>query len=394
MSEVRAFMLMIAIGNITYAILMAGYSRTGSPDTSMKVWTWAKLIEGFALFGFWLSPEIPSPLGIFLPNGLLIAAAVGEALAYCLFLGYRWQRGLLAMAIASELLLAGGIAAGLSEPDLAVLMSLLIASIAGLNACIMIGIGPHFSLLRCIIGAPNLLISLAFYWRAWIGFVGGTLSVFTPGPAQTMAYIGAYFLLIVNGFGFLLLCKQKDEERLRVLATTDSLTGLANRHAFLVEADRAHSLARRLRQPISLMMVDIDHFKKLNDRHGHAVGDTALRVFAQAAQSHLRAHDMLGRLGGEEFAVLMPATNLADALEVAERLRMAVAAAQLDADGAPYAMTVSIGVSGLAADETVSAALQRADKALYAAKRLGRNRVEAGMPDTACAPLPRTAGHA
>jgi diguanylate cyclase (GGDEF)-like protein len=391
-SEVKAFMLMLAIGNITYAILMAGYSRTGNLDVSMKVWTWAKLIEGFALFAFWLRPQTSPALGVFLSNGLLVAAAVGEALAYCLFLGYRWQRGLLAIAIAGELLLAGAIAAGLSGPGMALLMSLLIASVAGLNACIMIGTRPRFSLLRCIIGAPNLLISLAFSWRAWVTFMGGTLTVFTPGPAQTMIYIGGYLMLTVNGFGFLLLCKQKDEARLRELATTDSLTGLANRHAFLGEADRAHSLARRLRQPISFMMVDIDHFKKLNDRYGHAVGDTALRDFAQTAQSSLRAHDMLGRLGGEEFAVLMPATTLEDALEVAERLRMAVAAAQLDADGEPYTMTVSIGVCRLAADEAVSAALQRADKALYAAKRHGRNRVEAGMPETAATPVPLAAG--
>ncbi|MFC0250644.1 GGDEF domain-containing protein [Massilia consociata] len=379
-------MLMLAIGNVTYAILMAGYYRAGSPEASMKVWTWAKLVEGLAFFAFWLRPEVPPVLGTFLSNGLLIAAAVGETLAYCMFLGYRWERGLLALAIAGELLLAGAIVAGVPGSGMAVLMSLLIASIAGLNALIMIGTGPRFSLLRCIIGAPNLLIALAFYWRAWVAFTGGTPTVFTPSPAQTMIYVGAYFLLIVNGFGFLLLCKQKDEQRLRELATTDSLTGLANRYAFLGEAERAHSLARRLRQPVSLMMVDIDHFKKLNDRYGHAVGDAALRVFAQAAQSRLRAHDVLGRLGGEEFAVLMPATGLHDALEVAERLRVAVAAAALDAGGEPYGMTVSIGVAELAPDEAVSAALQRADKALYAAKRQGRNRVEAGASDITLIP--------
>jgi diguanylate cyclase (GGDEF)-like protein len=268
---------------------------------------------------------------------------------------------------------------GTSLPQLAVLMSLIIAGISGASAFIMFGARPRFDLLRCIIGAPNLMVSVAFFWRAYVAFSGGRLTVFSSSPAQTMIYIGAYFLLTVNGFGFLLLCKQKDERSLRELATKDNLTGLVNRHAFLSRAEQAHALAKRLRQPLALLMIDIDHFKQLNDRYGHTSGDAALRAFAQAGQAGLRKNDLFGRLGGEEFAVLLPAADLGQAMDAAERLRLAVSAVSLDADGENHSITVSIGVAEVSNDEMVSAALARADKVLYVAKRNGRNRVEADV---------------
>jgi diguanylate cyclase (GGDEF)-like protein len=125
------------------------------------------------------------------------------------------------------------------------------------------------------------------------------------------------------------------------------------------------------------MMVDIDHFKQLNDRRGYALGDAVLRAFAQAAGRTLRRHDLMGRLGGEEFAVLLPGTAILEALEAAERLRLAALEAPAGVTDGSYSLTVSIGVAQLLEAETVGEALVRADRALYRAKRNGRNRVEA-----------------
>ena len=138
---------------------------------------------------------------------------------------------------------------------------------------------------------------------------------------QSVTYLAGYLLMIVNGFGFLLLCKEKDDQKMALLATIDSLTGLVNRRAFFERTDSARLLATRLRSPIALMMIDIDHFKRLNDRFGHATGDEALCVFAATAQQALRDHDIMGRLGGEEFALVLPGTDLEGALQAAERLR-------------------------------------------------------------------------
>ncbi|MDB5748875.1 MAG: hypothetical protein JWP72_3723 [Massilia sp.] len=376
MNELKTFMLMLAVGNIIYAILLAGYLRTGKTAASMRVWTWAKAVEGCAYGAFWLRPDLSPSVGLLLANGLLIAAAAGQMIAYCMFLGYRWQRWLLCLGVTAELVFAGGVMLDTSLPRLTVLMSLIIALLCGLAGFMLIGDRRNFSVLRCVIGIPNLLISLAFLARAWIGASSGTLTVFSPGPTQTMICLGAYFLLIANGLGFLLLSKQKDERQLRALATTDSLTGLINRYGFMHEAERARSLATRSRKPLTLMMIDIDHFKALNDRHGHASGDQALRVFAQAAEHTLRKHDLMGRLGGEEFAVLLPGTAILEAMEAAELLRLAVATASVGVADGSHAMTVSIGVAQLLDAETVGEALVRADRALYRAKRNGRNRVE------------------
>lgn len=187
-------------------------------------------------------------------------------------------------------------------------------------------------------------------------------------------------ILIVNGFGFVLLCKEKDDAEMTRLATIDSLTGMANRRAFFERTDSARMLAARQGHPISLMMLDLDHFKRINDHYGHAAGDAALRVFADAAQQALREPDIMGRLGGEEFAIALPGTDLAGAVQAGERLRLAVRAAELPLCGPEYVITVSIGVVAIDPEEHINAALARADHALYVAKSAGRDRIEVGQP--------------
>jgi diguanylate cyclase (GGDEF)-like protein len=232
-------------------------------------------------------------------------------------------------------------------------------------------------LLQWIIGANDALFAVAMALGGWDGLSRPFQSL-GSSPLHTLAGLAAYLLMIVNGVGFLLLCKQKSDEQMALLATTDSLTGLANRRAFFERAEAARLLSLRLRKPIALMMLDLDHFKQINDRFGHATGDEGLALFAAAARATLRDHDILGRLGGEEFALALPGTDLDGALQAAERLRHAITEAPLITSGATYVMTVSIGVVVIEANEALTAALARADHALYAAKSGGRNRVEAG----------------
>jgi diguanylate cyclase (GGDEF)-like protein len=233
------------------------------------------------------------------------------------------------------------------------------------------------SLLQRIIGANDALFAVAMALGGWHG-ITHPLSALGESPFHTFAGLAAYLLMIVNGFGFLLICKQKGDEQMALLATTDFLTGLVNRRAFFEQAENARMLALRMRRPIALMMLDIDHFKQLNDRFGHATGDQALAIFADTARATLREHDIMGRLGGEEFALILPATDLEGAWQAAERLRMAVTEAPLITSGVQYNMTVSIGLVLVDPNETLTAALARADHGLYAAKSAGRNRVELG----------------
>ena len=169
------------------------------------------------------------------------------------------------------------------------------------------------------------------------------------------------------------------EEALRRMATMDALTGVCNRGHFMERAGAELERARRYARPLGVVMLDVDHFKQINDRHGHAAGDEVLRAVTQACVHLVRQQDVVGRLGGEEFAVLMPETDAEAAALLAERLRSAVGALRVALPaGDLLSLTASFGVSALAEGDSVDTLLARADAGLYAAKRAGRNRVRAG----------------
>ncbi len=167
------------------------------------------------------------------------------------------------------------------------------------------------------------------------------------------------------------------ERELQRLATTDMLTGIANRRAFLETAESAYAHSCHSGEPLTLLMLDLDHFKTINDRYGHLEGDRALVAFAQAVKSQLRASDALGRLGGEEFGVLLPLTTLAEGLEAAHRILQSVRALQLSDDtGQAYRITTSLGVGAFRqGDRSLRDMLDRADQALYQAKHQGRDQI-------------------
>lgn len=163
------------------------------------------------------------------------------------------------------------------------------------------------------------------------------------------------------------------------LATLDALTGVANRRHFFDLARREVERAERYHHPLSLLMIDVDHFKQFNDTYGHVAGDQALRAIAARLRDNLRENDSIGRFGGEEFLVLLPETGSEQALQVAERLRGAIGARPITTDEGEVGVTVSIGVASCAGARqplSVEQLLKRADDALYVAKRRGRNQIQ------------------
>jgi len=206
-------------------------------------------------------------------------------------------------------------------------------------------------------------------------------------PLAQLPIFGWIFLIpmllsIMVVFGVVLLVNQTIAMRLQEAARRDLLTEALTRRA--MEEMAADELARSRRHglPLSLLLLDIDHFKLVNDQYGHAAGDTALRQFAAAVRRCLRREDVFGRLGGEEFCALLPSTALEGAAQLAERIRQSVANLAVEAGGNRLSLKVSIGVASLGEhggswDELVN----QADRAMYAAKRAGRNRVvTAGAP--------------
>ncbi len=166
-------------------------------------------------------------------------------------------------------------------------------------------------------------------------------------------------------------------EAMREQATHDPLTGVWNRAAILEALRGEWSRAGREGRPLSLIMVDLDHFKQINDTWGHQTGDDVLRDVAKRMQAMLRAYDALGRYGGEEFVVMAPGCDKDAALMVAERLRAAVNASPVSTTSGPVTVTLSLGVATSSKDSTAESLLRLADEALYQAKRAGRNRAQA-----------------
>ncbi len=193
---------------------------------------------------------------------------------------------------------------------------------------------------------------------------------FRPEDAGILAIIAAQISLAIG--------RKQLENELKRLAMTDELTGIANRRHFMQRAEEDLRRIQRYPAPAALLMMDIDHFKQVNDRYGHAMGDEVLRAVSRTGQGALRDTDLIGRFGGEEFCLLLPQTEPAQALQVAERLRQEIAEVEFHTDdGVMFSVTVSLGVAAVKpTGDSLSEWLRRADEALYKAKADGRNRVE------------------
>jgi diguanylate cyclase (GGDEF)-like protein len=162
------------------------------------------------------------------------------------------------------------------------------------------------------------------------------------------------------------------------MASHDPLTQVFNARAYYAACEQQIALSQRNTQPFSVLFIDLDHFKRINDTHGHAAGDEVLRVVARTLSDRLRSSDVLGRIGGEEFSVFLPNTALPQAMEVAEQLRLALEQCHPDIGSGTLAITASIGVASSAQNaQTMQLIQQQADAAMYEAKKAGRNRVSA-----------------
>jgi diguanylate cyclase (GGDEF)-like protein len=240
---------------------------------------------------------------------------------------------------------------------------------------------PEGSRARGILIASFATIGVACMFRGI-----GAMVVSDPmaGFRQPSGFAAASMLLgfaaaIAGTFGFLLLHKERADAEARRLATIDPLTGTYNRSTFHEIAERELSRARRAGQPLSILMLDIDHFRAINEKHGHRLGDEVLRKFADLVRSALRKEDMVVRYGGEEFLVMLPDVPGPGAVVVAGRIRRYVAAEPVEVGEYKFNLTVSLGVAARLDEgpESIDTLLDRADSALRLAKDRGRNRVVA-----------------
>ena len=378
-------------------LLAAMRAYTGVARTSLRIWGTVLLLQvvGWALMG--LRGQVSDWLSVVLANGVLMVSYAESARALRLLLGAP-QRRILLVAIGMIGWL--GIAwFGVVVPDYR--MRVYIATLA-LGAYLLLLLWPLRHALRrggstaqrvmllvllgALLGWGARLSELVFHPASAAG-----LLAYSPGNAVQMIYSAVEPMLA--SVGFLLMYNESVQAELHRLARTDPLTGTLNRLALDEESLR---LFRGADHPNTLaaLVIDIDHFKRINDDFGHATGDRVLATLAAGIRWQFQPPAVLGRMGGEEFLALLPGTGLAEAMALAERLRVAVAAMQLVPDAGIPGVTISVGIAAYRpGDADVDDLVRRADRALYDAKHAGRNRVVAAVGDASPA-QPGPAGEA
>lgn len=251
--------------------------------------------------------------------------------------------------------------------------------------------GFHYFLLMFIpalfaaMGRRNAWLAAGVLWSFYVGLYALMWFVEPLQPISPSGLLGVFLFnltVVFCMFSYLVLfyvsTVSASQRALRRMATIDALTGLFNRRHLQELADK--EIARHARHPdqLSFLLLDVDHFKQFNDRHGHDTGDRILARVSTVLAQTLREQDFIGRWGGEEFLVVLPGTGLVQAIQTAERIRCSVETHSWVFEDLEVSVTVSVGVSQYRSGENLSAAVARADMALYEGKRLGRNRVEVG----------------
>ncbi|RAN75169.1 hypothetical protein B5P43_26385 [Bacillus sp. SRB_336] len=361
-------------------LLAATRVYAGVARQSLRIWGVVLLLQaaGWLLFG--LRGQISDGLSILLGNAVLMVSYAETTRALRLLLGVpQHRRALIAIGVGGWL----GIAwFAQVDPDYRMRVYFALLSL-GIYMAMLLWPLRHALARGGSMAQRVMLLVLLGACAAWLFRLQGLsasegqpadLLVATPGNIVNMIYSAVEPVLA--SIGFLLMYNEVAQTELRRLARTDPLTGVLNRMAL---DEKASALFRQSasRQPgCAALMIDADHFKAINDRFGHAGGDGVLATLAGAIAGQLRAGDILGRIGGEEFLILLPDTAIDGAMALGEKLRAAVENLRLELDGEPQAITISVGVAARTPDDRQPGMLiDRADRALYAAKRDGRNRV-------------------
>lgn len=344
-------------------------------------WVIATLLQpaGFVLIA--LRGGAPAWATILLANSVVAFAFTAYAVALHRFFGTRPRAWLLGGLWAVSVL--ASFWWGVIQPDLVarlVVVSLAMSVTLAYGAVLLYRNAPRRRALHQVVGVSFVLACGILAYRSIVLLVDptGVADLFSLNHVQVLSYAVGSILPVVATVGFLLMCNDRSARELERAARVDYLTDCYNRRAIEELGTRVMAAARRHGMSLAVLVIDLDHFKQINDELGHAAGDEALVRTVERIRDCLRAEDLLGRLGGEEFVVLMPNTDSASAVAAAERIRETFAALPLVLGDRHRPVTLSIGVAVLApADRLFSQLLQRADRAMYAAKKAGRDLVMA-----------------
>ena len=368
---------------ILVCALMAASLATvahGSGHRELRPWVAAMVLQSLAWLAVFGRNVIPQTLSIVAANLLMACSLAAMLAALCRYRGRPWPRAACLMppaaAAAASALLADDFAGRVFWTSLVFIAQLGVLAWSLAVPAEMRWGRARWLLLGAIGIALPVLMARAGAAICAAPFATSLASV-PLHPAQLLVFVSAMATSIVGSLGFVLMIMERTDREMRTLAMTDSLTQVCNRRAFIDRGESTYAAALRSGSPLALLMIDVDHFKRINDDYGHPAGDEVLVEIARVLAGRLRLQDTLGRYGGEEFCVIAPNTDAAGARILAESLRGVVEATPLTSRG--LRVTVSIGITACSAScpkcrPNLAALLAQADAALYEAKRNGRNR--------------------
>lgn len=355
----------------------------------MRIWAWAMAIESLGWVTSALRGVIPEVVSVVIGNGFTALAVAGMGDAIRVLLGAPRQR---ALRYGTPLVLAACLLPLTWPHSYFHLRVVLVSLFSALQLFEAVWPLLARAASRETRRASDLLVGITLACGGLMLFVRFVVeatriesvsALFVATPVETLVFVYIALISTVSSIGFLSMCNDRYHEELALLASTDPLTELSNRRGLVEHVERALALARRTGTSVALIALDVDHFKRINDRYGHDTGDQVLISVAQRLRRSVRSHDLLARSGGEEFMVVLSDATEADAVIAAERLRAAVEEPN-GTESMPLRTTISAGVAALSGDRSdvdVETARQdlfgRADRALYGAKERGRNRVVA-----------------
>jgi diguanylate cyclase (GGDEF)-like protein len=257
------------------------------------------------------------------------------------------------------------------------LMSIAFAGVAGVSAYVLIRYADPAVKIPCMATATLYMAFGLMTTIRCIGIIfwGVAQDFFVSSTSQLIGFLGFYILIAGIPVGYFWMTSTRLYANQELLARTDSLTGLLNRRGLEEHARREMGRSRRQGASLAVLAIDLDHFKSINDKYGHQIGDAVLCAIANSLTTAMRGHDFPARLGGEEFVVLLTNTTRENAVITAERLRSIMAGQSVRADRNDLKFTASFGIAMLQPGDTLEDTLRRADRALYTAKLAGRNRV-------------------
>lgn len=350
-------------------------SRTEADDRNgMATWTVAVTSQGIAYLLLANAGRVPVWLSAFVGNALGAISVVLFFVAIRQFLGRGFSKWpLVALTVVVSVVAA---LSGAQYEGATVFNGFVYGAVQLLNGWALLRT-QRAELVRVqrVVAAFYLIMGVVLPLRAAALMLEGVALDYINKPIvwQEPIYIFGFIFVVVTNLGFVLMCKMRAEADVRAQAMSDELTGLANRRSLAAALEHALAVAARSQRPFAVVMVDLDHFKLINDRFGHSAGDATLVRFATRLRTSLRAQDQPFRYGGEEFIVLLHDADATGATLLAERLRQHVASPP---DGTTPAISASLGVAVWQPGDSADTLLARADQALYRAKAAGRNRVE------------------